>query len=78
MANTYLKVNFKDKDAAKALGARWDGVKRQWYVPEGREIAPFLQWLHPNGGVPAQTSVRQVVPLTKGSSAAASPTAEAM
>mgnify|MGYP000899773174 FL=1 len=45
VATTYLTVSFKDKDAAKALGARWDGVQRQWYVPEGRELAPFAQWL---------------------------------
>lgn len=52
VAHTYLTVAFKDKGAAKALGARWDGVQRQWYVPEGRELvpegrelAPFAQWL---------------------------------
>lgn len=45
MANTYLTVSFRDKDAAKALGARWDGAQRQWYVPDGRELAPFAQWL---------------------------------
>ena len=45
MAKTYLSVTFKDKDAAKALGARWDGERRQWFVPEGRELAPFAVWL---------------------------------
>jgi exodeoxyribonuclease VII large subunit len=45
MPNIYLNVDFKEKDAAKALGARWDGGQRQWYVPEGRELAPFAQWL---------------------------------
>lgn len=45
MANTYLTVSFKDKDAAKALGARWDAAQRQWFVPDGRELAPFLAWL---------------------------------
>ena len=45
VAQTYLTVSFKDKDAAKALGARWDGLQRQWYVPEGRELTPFAQWL---------------------------------
>ena len=45
MANTYLTVAFKDKEAAKALGARWDGVQRQWFVPEGRDLAPFVTWL---------------------------------
>ncbi|MDP2367205.1 exodeoxyribonuclease VII large subunit [Rhodoferax sp.] len=45
MANTYLTVSFKDKDVAKALGAKWDAAQRAWYVPEGRELAPFSAWL---------------------------------
>jgi exodeoxyribonuclease VII large subunit len=45
VANTYLNVSFKDKDAAKSLGARWDSLQRQWFVPEGRELALFAQWL---------------------------------
>ncbi|UUZ77406.1 exodeoxyribonuclease VII large subunit [Polaromonas sp. P1(28)-13] len=45
MANTYLTVPFKDKNAAKALGARWDAVQRQWFVPDGRELTPFSIWL---------------------------------
>jgi exodeoxyribonuclease VII large subunit len=45
MPNTYLTVTFKDKDAAKALGARWDAAQRQWYVPDGRDLAPFAVWL---------------------------------
>lgn len=45
VANTYLRVSFKDKDAAKALGAKWDGEQRQWYVPEGRDLMPFAVWL---------------------------------
>lgn len=45
MPNTYLTVSFKDKDDAKALGARWDASMRQWFVPEGRDLAPFALWL---------------------------------
>ena len=45
MPSTYLNVPFRDKDAAKALGARWDPAQRQWYVPEGLELAPFSPWL---------------------------------
>lgn len=51
MPNTYLTVAFKDKDAAKALGARWDADQRQWYVPDGRELTPFAAWL-PAGAAP--------------------------
>ncbi len=45
MASTYLTVDYKDKDAAKALGARWDAAQRQWFVPEGRDLAPFAAWI---------------------------------
>jgi len=45
MPATYLNVPFRDKDSAKALGARWDPARRQWYVPDGRELAPFAAWL---------------------------------
>jgi exodeoxyribonuclease VII large subunit len=50
MANIYLTVPFPEKDAAKSLGAKWDGVQRQWYVPDGRDLAPFVTWL-PAGAV---------------------------
>lgn len=66
MANTYLIVDFKEKDAAKALGARWDGAQRQWYVPEGRELAPFAQWLPANSGATAQASARQLATVSAG------------
>lgn len=45
MAVTFLSVPFRDKDAAKALGARWDPLQRMWFVPAGRELAPFAAWL---------------------------------
>lgn len=61
-AKTYLTVPFEDKDAAKALGARWDKDARQpgsdklgrWYVPEGKDLAQFRAWLpaeSPEAGV---------------------------
>jgi exodeoxyribonuclease VII large subunit len=55
MANTYLTVPFKDKDTAKAMGARWDAAQRQWFVPDGRELTPFSTWL-PAGAVATSNS----------------------
>lgn len=52
MPNTFLTVPFKDKESAKALGARWDGLHKQWFVPDGRDLAPFATWL-PAGSVQA-------------------------
>jgi hypothetical protein len=40
-----LDVPYAEKDAAKALGARWDSTRRCWYVPEGLDPASFLRWV---------------------------------
>ena len=48
---TYLKVPFPEKDEAKALGARWDGACKKWFVPDGRDPEPFARWL--DGGAAA-------------------------
>jgi hypothetical protein len=32
----WLDVSYADKDAAKALGARWDPAERRWYAQPGR------------------------------------------
>lgn len=39
----YLNVPFVDKDAAKKLGARWDGETKKWYTNE--DPKKFKQWL---------------------------------
>ena len=43
-ARSYLVVPFKEKDEAKALGAKWDRQERAWYVPPGVDAAPFDKW----------------------------------
>ena len=40
----HLAVPFAEKDAAKALGARWDPVQRLWFVPPGIDPTPFKHW----------------------------------
>lgn len=47
LAKTYLHVAYKDKEAAKALGARWDGRQKQWYAPEGTDLAPLRRFMTP-------------------------------
>lgn len=39
---------FEEKDEAKEMGAKWDGVAGSWYVPRGQPLEPFNRW-HPNG-----------------------------
>jgi hypothetical protein len=41
----FLKVPYAEKDEAKALGARWNQVRKAWYVPDGQATAPFERWL---------------------------------
>lgn len=41
---TYLTVPFKDKDIVKALGARWDGKNRQWFISKDQE-SRFQRWV---------------------------------
>lgn len=55
MPNTFLDVPFKQKDEAKALGARWDAAARKWYVPDGMDPGPFSAWLPAGSKSPAAT-----------------------
>lgn len=41
----YLNCPFDDKEECKALGGRWDGDAKKWYVPTGKDTAPFAKWL---------------------------------
>jgi hypothetical protein len=40
----YLNVPYAQKDAAKALGAKWDAAGKKWYVPADKDITLFAQW----------------------------------
>lgn len=44
----YLNAGFEQNDILKALGAKYDTTKEQWYVPEGIGLDSFTQWI-PNG-----------------------------
>ena len=41
----YLNCPFSEKDAAKALGARWDPQLKKWYISAGKDPSPFRRWL---------------------------------
>jgi exodeoxyribonuclease VII large subunit len=51
MPSTYLTTTFRDRELVKSLGARWDALARRWFVPEGRDLAPFAAWLPPDGAM---------------------------
>lgn len=44
--NVYLNVEMAEKDAAKALGARWDNDQKKWFVPAGVDVSLFKRWLN--------------------------------
>jgi hypothetical protein len=47
LVETYLVCPFQEKDQVKALGAKFDGTRKLWYVPRGKDTAPFKKWLPP-------------------------------
>ncbi|MBC7858809.1 MAG: hypothetical protein H7Z39_08510 [Burkholderiaceae bacterium] len=50
---TKLQVPYAEKDAAKALGARWDSKNKTWYVPPGTLLTPFEKWLPADAATPS-------------------------
>ena len=42
---TYIDVPYKDKDIVKLIGARYDGDKKQWYIPQGIDLKLFGKWM---------------------------------
>ena len=44
-SRAYLNVPYKEKDIVKLLGARYDGEKKKWYVPQSIDLKLFSKWL---------------------------------
>ena len=40
-----LVTPFAEKDAVKALGARWDASQKLWYIVDVADLTPFLRWI---------------------------------
>ncbi len=40
-----LVTPFAEKDAVKALGARWDPAKKCWYIVDIADLTPFKRWI---------------------------------
>jgi len=40
-----LVTPFAEKDQAKALGARWDSVRKNWYIVDVADLTPFSRWI---------------------------------
>lgn len=40
-----LVTPFAEKEAVKALGARWDAAKKLWYIVDVADLTPFARWI---------------------------------
>lgn len=43
---TYLEVPYAEKDKVKSLGAKWDVIKKKWYVEDVEDLTVFIKWLN--------------------------------
>ena len=57
-----LVTPYAEKDAVKALGARWDSTKKLWYVVDAPDLTPFMRWI-PNTGMAAESEIAASQPL---------------
>ena len=46
-----LQVPFAEKDAVKALGARWDGSLKVWYIKDVEDLTRFRRWMSASVGL---------------------------
>jgi hypothetical protein len=40
-----LFVPYSEKDAARKLGARWDGANKVWYIQDIEDITDLIRWI---------------------------------
>lgn len=53
-----LVTPFAEKDAAKALGARWDSARKTWYIQNVADLTPFQRWIPAAANGPAAPAAR--------------------
>ena len=68
---TFLKTKMSDRQAVKALGARWNPTRRLWYVPAGMDLEPFNAWLPSRQAQHLQSQQHQSDALPSGQSTCA-------
>lgn len=59
-----LVTPFAEKDAVKALGARWDATKKIWYINDVADLKPFARWI-PDLEAATEDSTDRTERLTK-------------
>ncbi|MCP4474364.1 MAG: exodeoxyribonuclease VII large subunit [Gammaproteobacteria bacterium] len=54
MDKVYLKVDYREKDDVKALGAQFDWQSKKWYVLPQEDLSRFNRWLDDKNNAIAQ------------------------
>jgi len=62
---TDLVTPFAEKDAAKALGARWDAKSKNWYIVDVADLTPFLRWIPNLGATPKALDDGKIQPAAQ-------------
>ena len=61
-----LTTPFAEKDAVKALGARWDATKKVWYITDVADLSPFARWIPDLAGATATENSTPIAMSTIG------------
>ena len=56
----YINVPYAEKDKAKALGAKWDPLKKSWYIPKELNQSNFEKWITQNNNENAEGNIRSI------------------
>jgi len=56
----YINVPYSEKDKAKELGAKWDLVKKSWFIPKGLNQINFEKWISKNNDKNIDGNIRSV------------------
>lgn len=69
MTRIFLITSYNDKEAVKALGAKWDKPSKLWWIRSDQDKTPFSQWLDVSATATPETAadpvqVPEVMPET--------------
>jgi len=56
----YINVPYSEKDKAKALGAKWDPVKKSWFIPKELNQINFEEWIPKNNDKNIDGNIRSM------------------
>jgi hypothetical protein len=59
-----LLTPFAEKDAVKALGARWDATRKLWYITDVVDLTPFARWIPDLAAATQDPSAGAALPLS--------------